>query len=374
MTAEGIQNVEIKNRTDNTIEYFVFHLYPTAFREGANVKPYASLNEAKCFPSGISFGNIIIKSVTINGEKSKHNIVGVDNDKLRVDLNKSLEVGDSVCVGIIYDLAIPNCTHRFGWFNDNINLANFYPVLSIFENGEYDMTPYYSTGDPFYSNCANYNVEIELDKNYSVFSSGEEKGKEIIDNKQILNFEAKAVRDFAFVIGKNFMVKTINTDIAKINYVGYHGDTNLEEMAELSKEALLWFSNNFFEYPYNEINVVKTPFVHGGMEYPGIVMISDTIEDIEQLEKVIVHEIAHEWWYGLVGVNETQNAWIDEGLSEYTTALFFDENSKYNITYKSIIDDALDSYILYADVIKSINGKINTKMNLPVNEYINEYD
>ena len=110
------------------------------------------------------------------------------------------------------------------------------------------------------------------------------------------------------------------------------------------------------------------------MEYPGLVMISDTIKEEEELYKVIVHEIAHEWWYGLVGVNETNHAWIDEGLSEYMTALFFKNNSMWGIKYDEIIKDATTSYVLYVDVISSINGKVNTKMNLPVNEYINEYE
>ena len=59
---------------------------------------------------------------------------------------------------------------------------------------------------------------------------------------------------------------------------------------------------------------MKTPFIYGGMEYPNIVFISDSIDDESEYLKVIVHEIAHQWWYGIVGNNEIKEA--EEFLSK----------------------------------------------------------
>ena len=90
--------------------------------------------------------------------------------------------------------------------------------------------------------------------------------------------------------------------------------------------------------------------------------------------KVIVHEIAHQWWYAVVGNNEVREAWLDESLSEYSTALFFEKHSEYGLTYDELVNEALSSYLLYVDVIQTLRGDVNTKMNLAVNEYQNDYE
>ena len=374
MTAKGQEIFEYTNKNDTIIDHLVFHLYPTAFREDASVKPYSSVSEARCFPNGISHGDISISKVHENGENANYEIIGEDKDKLKVNLKNNLDISDKVTIFIEFNLEIPNCTHRYGYYENNINLGNFYPILSKYENGEYDLTPYYSTGDPFYSDCSNYKVSVTAPSEYKVFTSGVESKSSIQNDNMTCDYVATAVRDFAIVLGTNFEIESRVIDGTTINYVGYKGDENISKMADLSLDVVSWMSKNLKDYPYKQLNVIKTPFVHGGMEYPGLVMISDTAEENEDIMKIVAHEIAHEWWYGLVGVNETNHAWIDEGLSEYMTALFFKNNSMWGIKYDEIIKDATTSYVLYVDVISSINGKVNTKMNLPVNEYINEYE
>lgn len=374
MTIEGYEEFKFKNNYDTILNELVFHLYPRAFREDASIKPYSSVSEARCFPSGVSFGDITVSKVLENGKEVSTKLVGEDLDKLQINLKNPIDVGDYVTIELYFNIVLPNCTHRFGFYENNINLGNFYPIIAMRENGVWDMTPYYASGDPFYSECANYNVEVKHSDEYQIYTSGNQVCEEVAGNKLLSSFKAKAVRDFAIVLGKNFEKQTINIDDTTINYVGYKGDNDLDKLCDLSKKAVVYFSEIFRDYPYKELNIIKTPFLHGGMEYPGLVMISDTIQETEELYKVIVHEIAHEWWYALVGVNETKHAWIDEGLAEFSTALFFGDNSGYDITYESMIEDAVSSYILYVDVIKSINGKINTKMNLPLNEYVNEYE
>ena len=74
------------------------------------------------------------------------------------------------------------------------------------------------------------------------------------------------------------------------------------------------------------------------------------------------------------GNNEIKEAWLDESLSEYSTALFFKSYPDYKISYDEMIDDALSSYVLYVDVIKTLRGEVNTQMNLAVNQYQNDYE
>ena len=155
------------------------------------------MSEARCFPNGISYGDIEITQVLENSKNTNYIISGSDNDKLEIDLQKKLDIHDSVCVEIYFNLTIPNCTHRFGYYENNINLANFYPILAMREDGEWDKTPYYSSGDPFYSECANYTVSIDIPESFDAFTSGSLISSEIKNGRKKQVYNDLVVRDFA---------------------------------------------------------------------------------------------------------------------------------------------------------------------------------
>lgn len=367
------ETINFYNNTGLEIEYLCFHLYPRAFREGAVIKPYTQLTSATCFPNGMNFGDLEVLSVKVNEETKTFELVGEDEDILKIDFGFILSRKKVVKIEISFKLIIPNSTHRFGWFEGNVNLGNWYPVVCAIENGEFDMSPYYATGDPFYSELANYEIEFKYPAKYKLASTGEinsEKNGE----KNISKISAKAVRDFAMCLSSNSKITQTKTGKTDIFYMSENSDENQEKYLEISKKAIEYFSETFGKYPYSTLSVVMTPFIYGGMEYPNIVFISDSIDSEEEILKVIVHEIAHQWWYAVVGNNEVKEAWLDESLSEYSTALFFGKNKNYGLSYDELVKEALSSYLLYVDVIQTLRGDVNTKMNLAVNEYQNDYE
>lgn len=361
------------NSTGENLEYICLHLYARAFRQDAIIKPYSALNVATCFPNGLSYGDIEILGVKVDGKTKDFQLVGEDEDILKIAFGFVLSKNEKVDILIDFLLTIPNSTHRLGYFENNVNLGNWYPIVCTYIDGKFDMTPYYSTGDPFVSDIANYEVELIYPSKYILSSSGastyEEMG-EIIKTK----ITAKAIRDFALCLSSSSKMIQATVGEIQITYVGYSSDENLEACLEISKDAVTYFNDRFGKFPYQTLTVVKTPFVFGGMEYPSVVFISDSIEDETEYKKVIVHEIAHQWWYAVVGNNESKEAWLDESISEYSTALFFGANEKYGLSYDEFVDNALSSYLLYVDVIETIRGEVNTKMNLPVHEYQNDYE
>lgn len=369
-TLSAKQHIEFINNTGDSLDDICLHLYPRAFREDATILPYTSLNKASCFPNGISYGNIEISKVNIGGEPASFEWAGQDGDILLIHLSESLKSKKEIDIDIDFDLTIPNCTHRFGYYNSTINLGNWYPIVCAYQNGEWETSPYYSTGDPFVSECANYTVQIDYPQQYSCYATGnrdtDEKGKAI--------FSAQAVRDFAIVLNLQAQAKSANVGNINITYVGYQGDEDIDDNIEISLKAMQYFGNTFGKYPYKNLVVIKSAFCQGGMEYPNLVIISDNITNSDEFQKVIIHEIAHQWWYGVVGNNQISQAWLDESLAEYSTCLFYEDNSEYNHTYQEQIKDATASYLLYVDVISSLNGKVNTAMNLPVNKYTSEYE
>lgn len=369
-TINANQTINYVNNTQTNLDNICLHLYARAFRETAIIRPYTNLNKASCFPNGISYGDIAISKVNVNGNSANFEFVGSDSDILKINLANPLKEKDKLNIELDYDLTLPNSTHRLGYYNNTINLGNWYPIVCAFESGQWNTTPYYSTGDPFVSDCANYNVTITYPEKYNCYATGD---KTVTDTNKS-TFKALAVRDFAAVFTADANEQSLYSGKTKVTYVGYGSDADVSENAKLSAEATTYFSKTFGEYPYNSLTIVKSAFVHGGMEYPNLVIVSDNITNQQEFIKVIVHEIAHQWWYGIVGNNQITSAWLDESLAEYSTCLFFEDNTTYQLSYNEQIKDATASYLLYVDVISSLNGKVNTSMNLPVNCYTSEYE
>jgi len=372
-TLSASQSVDYLNCTGDTLEFLCFHLYPRAFREGALIKPYTKLTEATCFPAGVSYGDITITNLKVNAIESPYELAGEDEDILKVSLETPLENQKRAKIDIEYKVTIPNSTHRLGWYESNINLGNWYPIVCAYENGEFDMSPYFATGDPFFSDIANYNVKITYPEKYLISTTGSS-NVSVENGAAIMTSEAKAVRDFAMCLSSNSKVESLESGKTKVSYMSCLEDEEILTIIHLIREVVEFFSKIFGEYPYKTLTVVKTPFVYGGMEYPNLVFVSDSVNSKEELHKVVVHEIAHQWWYGIVGNNETKEAWLDESLSEYSAALFFKEHPKYGISYDDFVSQAMSSYLLYVDVISTIKGDVNTKMDLAVNEYQNDYE
>lgn len=366
----AVQTMEINNNYQG-VDALYFHLYPRAFRQQAQIKPYTVLNQGKCFSNGESFGSLDIEKVIIEGESRKVQYAGEDENVLKIDYSFDNET--VIDIQLEYTVTIPNCNHRFGYMDGNINLGNWYPILAYFDGEKFDLTPYYSTGDPFVSEMANYNITFEYPKELICATTGNIINESVSDYKQI-NIEAKAVRDFALVFSDKFELQEVDLKNTTIKYYGYEGDEDVEYLATLIKDGVEFFNAKFGEYPYRQISVVKTPFIYGGMEYPNMVMIADNITQNEDKLRVIIHELAHQWWYGVVGNNEISEAWLDESLTEYSALLFFDNYPSYSLKYSELLEDAVNTYELYVDVITSLGGTVNYSMIDRVDKYASEYE
>lgn len=368
------QEVVYVNSTDVMLDNICFNFYPRAFREESEIRPYTQKNFAKVFPNGEDYGNGKIISVRVNDQESSFSYVNQSSTAICIKLDKALEPKQKVNIKLDFNVELANCTHRLGYYNGSVSLGNFFPIIAVYEKGEFVTSPYYSTGDPFYSELANYNVKIKFPEKYEMVSTGRVVKKETGENFKIYTISGVAVRDFAVSLVQN--VKTVYKTIEKtqISYTGYENDSDFDENLQTAVDCFEFFSKTFGAYPYSDLCVVKMPFVHGGMEYPNMVVISDSISGEFDKAKVIVHEIAHQWWYGIVGNNQIKEAWLDESLAEYSTVLFFENYKKYDVSYEELISDAFSVYTLYADIVKTTLGDIKTSMLLPVNEYSSEYE
>lgn len=369
-TVTASMSLSYYNGTEAILDELCFHLYPAAFREGARFSPVPKDAVSSAYPAGLSYGGIEIGKTTLGGAEVATSIEGEDEDILVVKMSgEGLYPTERAELTVDFTLTLPEIRHRFGYQGSRVNLGNWYPIACAFEDGNFVTDPYYSTGDPFYSDCADYKVSVTVPDGLTVAASGRVTGADNADGTKTFSSEILAARDYAAVIGEFKMLgsKAGDTDV---NYY-YISDPEPEKALTAAVDAIKTFSDKFGEYPYESMSSVETQFLQGGMEYPGLAMISDALTG-DFYREAIIHETAHQWWYAAVGNDEVRYPWLDEGLTEFSTSIFYRENPAYEVDYEKRIADALGAYVLYFDAFG--NADSDTSMTRKVCEYDSAFE
>lgn len=356
-----------KNNTGSILKSLKFHLYPQFFKQGATGTIVASTHMNEAYPTGMSYADFSVERVKENGNECAVEYVGDYDAILNVPLSSSLLPNETAWVDLFCCMTLPNCFHRFGYGDDTINLANFYPVLCVFKDGEFDTKGYNSNGDPFYSEMANYDVTITTSTDFKVAGTGERVDASIVDGKSQTKFKAKLVRDFALVLSNKFEMVSKKVDDTLVEYY-FYDDDHPEKSLKAGCDAIQVFEKLYGDYPYKNFSIVQCDFVYGGMEYPQLIMISDKIDDEDDYLNVIIHETAHQWWYGMLGNDEFQFPWLDEALTEFSTILFYDYAEGYNLTHEKMLKATHENYSLFLSVYQEVLGNLDTSMR-PVDQY-----
>ncbi|MBO4726146.1 MAG: M1 family metallopeptidase [Clostridia bacterium] len=322
------------NHSTQTLFDVKFHLYGNAFKKNAAYPAVAPAEVDRAYPNGFDEGyaKVTTPHILIGGE---------DNTVITVPLSHGLKVGDSIDIDLQYTVKLANVKHRLGYTDHAVNLGNFYAIPVVYDNG-WQTYPYSYNGDPFYNEPYNFDVTITAPVGYQIATSG----TEINTN----HYQGYVLRDFAIVMSRDF--QTLTREVGDTTVTYYYLNDEIPDISLYTAcNALAYFSNTFIDYPYSTLSVVQTDFNQGGMEYGALVYISLDVTDQLQYQNVIVHEIAHQWWYGLVGNNQIRTAWIDEGLAEYCTAVFFETHPQYGKTLDEIAEQNKTSIKMFESIM-----------------------
>ena len=368
-TLTGVMKVTFENDTEEEISLLKFNLYPNAYRKGALYTPISKGYEKAAYYAGESYGEIVISSV--NGSKNWE-VMGEDENILYVHLQRSLYPGDKVVLDVAFTTKLANVNHRTGVTKKTVNLCNFYPILCGWKNGGFYECSYFAEGDPFYADCAEYKMMLTLPKDYLVAGTGVIEEERVLETKKVYTMSAMNVRDFALVLSTNFRVLKANEGGTELLYY-YYKDEDAQKTLETARESFRYFEKTFGEYPYATYTIAETGFCYGGMEYSALSLISDGLKEGDR-ERVTVHETAHQWWAIAVGSDQIENAWQDEGLTEYATIMFFENCEKYGFTREGLVAQALREYRSYYDVYGSVLGRADTRMSKHLKDFISAYE
>jgi hypothetical protein len=291
-----------------------------------------------------------------------------DRTVFSVDLPEAVDPGETVHVQIEWESQLPRARRRTGYKDDFLLVAQWFPKLGVYEAGRGWNCHQFHASTEFYSDYGTYDVTLDLPLEYQgkVFASGKgtystEGGRckarfvapSANDQRRQDAFgKAPLVHDFTWTADPRFEVYTqifkfrdwaerlpaLRAEVEKARaFFGEepkvrdvdvtvlvqpeHSDQR-ERHFRATCAALAFYGLWFGEYPYEHITVVDPAWgaAAGGMEYPTLFTCGTrlfTTEDMHRPESVTVHECGHQFWYGLVGNNEFEAAWLDEGLNSY---------------------------------------------------------
>ncbi len=360
--------VSVPNQTENALDALSFELWANAYRAGAKYAPVSELYRPSAYYAGTSYGGIEISSVE---GAAGYEVCGEDENILSVSLGDTLYPGDSARLKISFTTTLAKVDHRLGVGRKNINLSYFYPVLCSYGEAGFREYVYSCNGDPFVAERADYTLSLTLPAEYKVAHNGVGEAT-VADGKQTVTLEAAGVRDVALVVGTQLNCLTAEAGEVPVEY-WYTSDSSPETTLKAATDALSYFSRTFGEYGYPRYVLAETDFPYGGMEYSGLAMISSALQR-KDVPAVVAHETAHQWWYGMVGSNQFENAWQDEGLAEYSAALFLGAHPEYGDSYENAMKRSESGYRAYFSYRAQIEDRADTSMNKPLTAFTGEYE
>lgn len=368
----GKEKFTFYNSTETAVEELKFNLYGNAFRKDAKYSPVNGQYETRAYYAGKNYGDMKINGVFASGKKLEYEICGKDENILSVKTDSPVYPEEKTAVEIEFSLKLAKVIARTGINRKTINLANFYPVLCGRDENGFFECEYYSIGDPFFSEVADYKVTFCAEEKYSVAASGKIIESTRAEGKITSVYTLNSARSFAFVLSENFESVTAKAGNTEVNYYFYKDDSP-EETLKTAVRAVNLFGAKFGEYPYPVYSVVQTEFVQGGMEFSALTFISDALEQ-KAYREVVVHETAHQWWQTVVGNNEVKYGFLDEGLAEYSVIVFYENFGEYGYTRENLVKSAETTYKTFCSVYDKLFGGVNTAMIRSLPDFSGEYE
>ncbi len=360
---DATQQVVYVNSDKADLQELYFHVYANAFRK-KETAPFLFDDFERAYSRGFKPGYSEIQSIELLDKGTRGGVTysfqGEGDTILKVVLPEVLKPGESVTLEMKYQVFIPPAGERFGYGGTHFNLGNWYPVAAVYDETGWNLDKYYAIGDPFYSDAADYAVTVKAPKEYVIAASGRLEKEKTENESRIWHFEARNMRDFAFIANTDFQVAETEAEgiLVKSYYYKDH-EYRGKKALDYAKESIEIFNDKFGKYPYPVYSVVETEFP-SGMEYPGLVYISDKYYDedrsLEYIIYTVVHETAHQWWYAIVGNDQIDEAWLDEGFATYSEVVYTEAamgRSKGQQYYEDI-----EAYVESAAASERFDGKI----------------
>lgn len=428
-TLSGYEKLNYKNNSPDTLNFIWFHIWPNAYKNDSTAFAKQKGSDSKFAQSDLAQrGFIDSLDFTVDGQTVTWESHPEWIDVVKLNLNSPLKPGRSIQIETPFFVKIPNQFSRLGHTGKHYEITQWYPKPAVYDHKGWHPMPYLNMGE-FYSEFGTFDVKITLPKDYRIMATGDlvngadeynwldslatvsdsiqslpemdfkkwvkshKKKKIKKENFGSLNTELKTlhfrqnkVHDFAWFADKKWLVQkgelSLDDSTRNVTLWSFYLPKNAgqwKNSIEYLHDSGYWYSRYYGDYPYNHITAVDGDMsAGGGMEYPNITVIA-SMPSKALLELVIVHEVGHNWFYGILGSNERYHTWMDEGFNEYTNIRYWqdkyaDENERFVIS--ELVQDKLGigknlkfSFFEYFSYAMSAKNRDVQPLNLKADEY-----
>lgn len=358
----GFEEFTYKNNSTSTLDFLYIHVWPNAYKnsETALAKQlYGMGNMNLQYATDEEKGYIDSLDFKVDGEQADWTFDETHIDIVKLRLKNPLKPGGTITVSTPFKVKIPDGDiSRLGHVGESYQITQWYPKPAVFDNKGWHQMPYLTQGE-FYSEFGSFDVSITLPKNYVVGATGDlqnesemaflddlaartaqkfesngystdENAKrrrstpfpESSDSLKTIRYVQNNVHDFGWFADKRYEVLKGEVELphSKRKVTSWamfvpHNAKMWENAIEYLNDGTYYYSLWNGDYAYNQVTAVDgTISAGGGMEYPNVTVIGNASSK-EQLEVVIVHEVGHNWFYGMLASNERVHPWMDEGLN-----------------------------------------------------------
>ncbi|MFQ5613498.1 MAG: M1 family metallopeptidase [Anaerolineae bacterium] len=308
---EGVVRVRYTNTEAEPLEAVYFRLYPNLPALG---------------------GEMIVEGVMVDGAPVETSLESQDS-ALRVPLPQPLPPGQVADISLRYRTTVPTDTSAgygvYVYFDGVFALAGFYPAIAVYDDEGWNIEVAPPWGDVTYLDTSLYHLRFTLPDDQVVVTSGSMVAR--VDNgdgTRTIEAVSGPMRDFYLAMSPDYAVLSETVDGVTVSsyYLPGH-EVGARQALQVSVDSLRLFNDRFGTYPYAELDVAATPTTAGGVEYPGVIVIAGGLyaDGGNFFKHVAAHEVAHQWWYGLVGNDQVDDPWLDEALTNYSAYLYWQE-------------------------------------------------
>lgn len=333
----GQSQIKTVNTSGRVLGELWLTIYPQAFQSAAATPaPHSSYSQ------GFSPGSMQIGQITINGENSEFVTEGI---LLKVMLPHDILPEEGITADISWQAQVPRAAYRYGTAEGVFMLGHLYPALNAMTDKGWCLPVSSPFGDPFCLSTASYLVRVNVPQDYRLVTSGELVACLALDNgRENHLIKAEMVRDFSLTACSGYeKLQQVDKNTILKCFVPMELRAEGRQLLKDTSQIMEYFSCLWGSYPYRELSVVVAPMQgFAGMEYAGVVYVSEDQLKRPGLIMLLAHEIAHQWWYGLVGNDQYDEPWLDEGLAGYSAALYMNHRDGFKSRPAVIMTAAID--------------------------------
>jgi hypothetical protein len=307
----GAAAVRYTNREQAPLDVLYLHLFPNLWDGQLQVTDVtaAGVPAAVTWPSG--------------------------DDILGVRLPSPLMPDETINLSLSFAMDVPSGDGvgnygEFAYQEGILALAHFYPTLAVYDTDWRLETPS-SQGDVIYNDASLYDVTLIAPADLKVASTGAEvDSRDLPDGRKAWHLVGGPMRDFNIVASADYESEARQVNGVEVISHFLPEDRSGGQLAlKYAADAVRIFQDAFGPYPYRELDVVATATEAGGIEYPGMIVVARALYDAADptsfFQAATAHEVAHQWWYNVVGNDQINDPWLDEATAQYATQLYYGE-------------------------------------------------